>query len=135
MKAWHDHLLKSLAKNGISGQYWMRVSPLRPSINYKQMRLNTNTDQKFAVLATSFNAFTKQLQNLILQSKSLVRISEAIQQINDMYLQIASAAEEQSLVAEEINTNTLNIKELSVQVADAAVKADQALERNDHSKI
>ncbi|MGR5061352.1 methyl-accepting chemotaxis protein [Photobacterium sp. DNB22_13_2] len=60
--------------------------------------------------------------------EALVRISGAIQQINDMNLQIASAAEEQSLVAEEINTNTLNIKELSVQVSDAASGADQALE-------
>ena len=60
--------------------------------------------------------------------EALVRISGAIQQINDMNLQIASAAEEQSLVAEEINTNTLNIKELSVQVSDAAAAADQALE-------
>ncbi|MBC7006319.1 methyl-accepting chemotaxis protein [Photobacterium sp. BZF1] len=59
---------------------------------------------------------------------ALVRISGAIQQINDMNLQIASAAEEQSLVAEEINSNTLNIKELSVQVSDAAAAADQALE-------
>ena len=59
---------------------------------------------------------------------ALVRISGAIQQINDMNLQIASAAEEQSLVAEEINNNTLNIKELSVQVSDAASAADQALE-------
>lgn len=61
--------------------------------------------------------------------EALVRISGAIQQINDMNLQIASAAEEQSLVAEEINSNTLNIKELSVQVSDAAGEADQALEQ------
>jgi methyl-accepting chemotaxis protein len=59
--------------------------------------------------------------------EALARISGAIQQINDMNLQIASAAEEQSLVAEEINTNTLNIKELSVQVADAANGANEAM--------
>ncbi|WP_064604814.1 methyl-accepting chemotaxis protein [Photobacterium sp. J15] len=60
--------------------------------------------------------------------EALQRISSAIQQINDMNLQIASAAEEQSLVAEEINTNTTNIKELSVQVADAANMANEAME-------
>lgn len=59
--------------------------------------------------------------------EALARISGAIQQINDMNLQIASAAEEQSLVAEEINTNTLNIKELSVQVAEAANGANEAM--------
>ncbi|MGF1683641.1 methyl-accepting chemotaxis protein [Photobacterium minamisatsumaniensis] len=58
---------------------------------------------------------------------ALIKISDAIQQINDMNLQIASAAEEQSLVAEEINTNTLNIKELSVEVATAAQGAEEAL--------
>ena len=60
--------------------------------------------------------------------EALARIGSAIQQINDMNLQIASAAEEQSLVAEEINTNTLNIKDLSVQVADAANNANQAMD-------
>ncbi|WP_299020163.1 methyl-accepting chemotaxis protein [uncultured Photobacterium sp.] len=60
--------------------------------------------------------------------EALQRISGAIQQINDMNLQIASAAEEQSLVAEEINTNTTNIKELSVQVAEAANGANEAME-------
>ncbi|MGR2767161.1 methyl-accepting chemotaxis protein [Photobacterium ganghwense] len=59
--------------------------------------------------------------------EALIRISTAIQQINDMNLQIASAAEEQSLVAEEINTNTLNIKELSVQVANAAEDTNKAM--------
>ena len=41
---------------------------------------------------------------------ALDKIREAILQISDMNLQIASAAEEQSLVAEEINNNTIKIK-------------------------
>jgi methyl-accepting chemotaxis protein len=58
---------------------------------------------------------------------ALDKIREAILQISDMNLQIASAAEEQSLVAEEINNNTIRIKDLSVQVSDSAVHANSAM--------
>ncbi len=55
-------------------------------------------------------------------------IRDAIQQISDMNIQIASAAEEQSLVAEEINNNTVKIKDLSTQVSDAADNANIAMQ-------
>jgi len=61
-------------------------------------------------------------------NEALQRIFNAIQQINDMNLQIASAAEEQSLVAEEINANTIKIKELSVQVSEDAEQASSAMQ-------
>lgn len=61
-------------------------------------------------------------------NQSLQRIRDAIQRITDMNMQIASAAEEQSLVAEEINNNTVNIKDLSTQVADEAANANQAMQ-------
>ncbi|PSW05963.1 methyl-accepting chemotaxis protein [Photobacterium lipolyticum] len=60
--------------------------------------------------------------------EALERIRIAIQQISDMNMQIASAAEEQSLVAEEINSNTIKIKDLSEQVADAADGANAAMD-------
>ncbi len=53
-------------------------------------------------------------------NEALQTIRASIQQINDMNMQIASAAEQQSLVAEEINNNTFKIKDLSSQVAEAA---------------
>ncbi|NGZ67640.1 methyl-accepting chemotaxis protein [Vibrio aestuarianus subsp. cardii] len=61
-------------------------------------------------------------------NEALLQIRNAIQQISDMNIQIASAAEEQSLVAEEINNNTVKIKDLSVQVADAADSANIAMQ-------
>jgi methyl-accepting chemotaxis protein len=62
-----------------------------------------------------------------LANNSLQRIRDAIQRISDMNLQIASAAEEQSLVAEEINNNTVNIKDLSTQVAESANRTNEAM--------
>lgn len=59
---------------------------------------------------------------------ALQRIRHAIQQISDMNLQIASAAEQQSLVAEEINNNTVKIKDLSTQVSDSAEEANIAMQ-------
>ncbi|MEL7291978.1 MAG: methyl-accepting chemotaxis protein [Pseudomonadota bacterium] len=59
---------------------------------------------------------------------ALQRIREAIQRISDMNMQIASAAEEQSLVAEEINSNTVKIKDLSTQVADSADNSNIAMQ-------
>ena len=44
---------------------------------------------------------------------ALQRIRDAIQRISDMNMQIASAAEEQTL--QEINSNTVKIKDLSTQ--------------------
>lgn len=53
-----------------------------------------------------------------LADQALGRILDAIRRISDMNLQIASAAEEQSLVSEEINTNTVKIKNLAVTVSE-----------------
>ncbi len=63
-----------------------------------------------------------------LADAALQKIYIAIQQISDMNMQIASAAEEQSLVAEEINNNTVKIKDLSTQVSESAGEANIAMQ-------
>ena len=50
----------------------------------------------------------------------LERIREAIARINDMNLQIATAAEQQSATTEEINRNTTNIRDISQLMAAGA---------------
>ncbi|RPF12573.1 methyl-accepting chemotaxis protein [Vibrio crassostreae] len=51
---------------------------------------------------------------------SLSKITQAITEINDMALQIASAAEEQRAVSEDISRNTQGIKEASDDLAQQA---------------
>ncbi|MFT6985934.1 MAG: methyl-accepting chemotaxis protein [Psychromonas sp.] len=51
---------------------------------------------------------------------TLESIRVAILEINDMNIQIASAAEEQSATSEEINRNTTNIRDISQDVAVVA---------------
>ncbi len=51
---------------------------------------------------------------------SLSTISQAVGRITDMSTQIASASEQQSLAAEEINRNVINISDMSYQTSTGA---------------
>ncbi len=51
---------------------------------------------------------------------SLEAIAEAVARINDMNTQIASAVEEQSVVADEINANVVNIAHIANEAVEAA---------------
>ncbi|WP_126456678.1 methyl-accepting chemotaxis protein [Sulfuriflexus mobilis] len=52
--------------------------------------------------------------------ESLTTITQAISSINDMNTQIASAAEEQSAVAEEINRNIVNISDMATIISNGS---------------
>ncbi|MDR2306033.1 MAG: methyl-accepting chemotaxis protein [Paucimonas sp.] len=61
---------------------------------------------------------------------ALQRIGEAVMVITDMTLQIASAAEEQSAVAEEVNRNVAGIRDVTESLsgqADESARISQAL--------
>ncbi len=57
---------------------------------------------------------------------SLDTITSSITNINDMNMQIASAADEQSSVAEEINKNIISINDVAEESADAASQTSNA---------
>ena len=59
-------------------------------------------------------------------SESLNTITAAITEINDMALQIASAAEEQRAVSEDISRNTQGIKDASDILADQALRSSES---------
>ena len=52
--------------------------------------------------------------------QALDAITNAVAAINEMNVQIASASEEQAVVADEINKNVVNITQISTDTADAA---------------
>ncbi|MDV9031408.1 methyl-accepting chemotaxis protein [Pseudomonas sp. RAC1] len=57
---------------------------------------------------------------------ALESITQAVSVINDMNTQIASAAEQQSAVAEDINRNVTNIGQVASEVAGGADESSQA---------
>jgi methyl-accepting chemotaxis protein len=59
---------------------------------------------------------------------SLESINTAIGRISDMSVQIATAAEEQSAVAEEINRNVVNVSQVAEMTAGASAETHQASE-------
>ncbi|MDD2342266.1 MAG: methyl-accepting chemotaxis protein [Tolumonas sp.] len=60
--------------------------------------------------------------------QSLGTVNHAVTMINDMNLQIATAAEEQHAVTEEISRNLENIQHIVQELSSAAVKSERATE-------
>ncbi|HFE37125.1 MAG TPA: methyl-accepting chemotaxis protein [Gammaproteobacteria bacterium] len=88
------------------------------------------TGSREAVLA--MNSSTEKAQQSVSHAdeagKSLQTISQAVNRITDMNIQIASAAEEQGGVANEINRNINNINEVVQQTAEGSQQISQASE-------
>ncbi len=79
--------------------------------------MNQSREQAHAVVEQATNA-----------GASLTVISEAVKRINDMSTQIASAAEQQSATAEEVNNNISGITLMATETATAAQKTASASE-------
>jgi len=91
-------------------------------------QLQAGAIQAADVMAQSQNLAVETVAKASEADQALLRIKEAITKISDVSLQIASAAEEQSLVAEEINSNTFKIKGLSVQVSERVVESSTEMQ-------
>ena len=97
------------------------VKEIRPVIE----KLQTGTR---AVVDTMRSSHTKAQDNAeqIQQAvRALQEITEAVNVITDMNLQIASAAEEQSAVAEEVNRNVSAIRSVTEKLTDQASESAQ----------
>ncbi len=87
-------------------------------------------------VVSSMHSSHKQAQGSVEQVEQAVtalrRIGDAVTVITDMNLQIASAAEEQSAVAEEINRNVASIRDVTETLAgqaDESAQVSQSLNR------
>ncbi|WP_375753228.1 methyl-accepting chemotaxis protein [Vibrio sp. HN007] len=84
--------------------------------------LQSTATQAVSVMEKCQNLATHSVEETSKAAQSFEDINEAILAINDMSLQIASAAEEQSSVTVEINSNTESINEISGNLLKDASK-------------
>ncbi|EXF45855.1 putative methyl-accepting chemotaxis protein [Pseudomonas sp. BAY1663] len=89
-------------------------------------QLQNGTRDVVAVMEQSQSRTLHSVEQASAAAEALQAITQAVSLINDMNNQIASAAEEQSAVAEDINRNVSNIGEVAQQVAGGAEEASQA---------
>jgi aerotaxis receptor len=83
-------------------------------------RLQAGVDEAVKAMEQGTEQTETSVQCATAAGKALEDITTAIGKISDMNSQIATAAEEQSAVAEEINGNVVSINELGQGTADAA---------------
>ncbi len=104
-----------------------RTQESTSEIKDKIEKLQTGVAAVVHVMDESRGTTKQTVEKALTANDTLKEIRHSIQEITDMNLQIASAAEEQSQVAEEMNKNTANIKDLTVEVAENASQADLAM--------
>lgn len=101
-------------------------------IQTKIAGLQNVTKNAVTVMTDSHNLVETSVDDVNQTAESLQAISDAIRNISDMATQIASAAEEQSLVTSDINENTESVREVSEQLAaDALDAVEKAKELHD----
>ncbi|RJG14594.1 methyl-accepting chemotaxis protein [Pseudomonas cavernicola] len=94
--------------------------------------LQNGTREVVSTMGSSHRQAQSSVSQVELAVTALRRISDAVGVITDMNLQIASAAEEQSSVAEEINRNVASIRDVTESIsvqADESAQVSQSLNR------
>ncbi|WP_371911821.1 methyl-accepting chemotaxis protein [Pseudomonas sp. ok272] len=89
-------------------------------------QLQSAAREAAAVMQQSQARARDSVEQAQLASGALEQITLSVTRINDMNAQIASAAEEQSSVSDEINQNVVNINDVADRVTDSAGQTAQA---------
>ncbi|WP_407691961.1 MULTISPECIES: methyl-accepting chemotaxis protein [Pseudomonas] len=89
-------------------------------------QLQQGTRDVVRVMEDSQGKTDDSVQQAARAAEALESITQAVSVINDMNTQIASAAEEQSAVAEDINRNVINIGQVANEVAGGADESSTA---------
>ena len=92
------------------------------TVSIQQMisNLQSGSDRAASSMQETLNKAQAGASNVVKAGDLLVQIADGIASISDRNIQVASAAEEQSLVSEEINRNVNEINDLVIQVSAAA---------------
>jgi methyl-accepting chemotaxis protein len=89
-------------------------------------RLQQGANRTAAMMEESRNSAQQTLDQASQAGSALAAITQAVSEIRDMNISIASAAEEQQAVSDEIQRNTVSVSELSQQSKDSTVKTEGA---------
>jgi methyl-accepting chemotaxis protein len=103
-----------------------RTQKSTEDINNMIERLQQGANSTVESMQDSLDEVQKSVDTGVQTGKSLEKITTSVIKINDMNLQIASAAEEQSSVAEEINRNVVKINDVAEDNAQRIGKASTA---------
>jgi len=95
-------------------------------------RLQSGTEQAVSVMETSRTHAVSSVQQAVCANEVLEEINNAVQQIADMNLHIATAAEEQSVVTEDINRSVINISGIADETANGAVRTTESSNKVEH---
>ena len=88
--------------------------------------LQTGAHEAVQLMGASSDFSQNGVEQTLKAGDALVSIVNAVSTINDMNIQIASAAEEQGTVAEEINRNVVSISQVASQTTENAEQTDHA---------
>ncbi len=88
--------------------------------------LQSGTKNAVAVMETGRQKASIGVEQTKQASEALAAITRAVSTINEMNIQIASAAEEQSATTEEMNKNIININQLADETANSASQSTKA---------
>jgi len=106
-----------------------RTQESTEEINNMIGKLQSGAKNAVAVMEEGREQARTGVEQASLAGQSLNEITQSVSTINDMNTQIASAAEEQSKVAEEINRNVVNISQVADETADIVSQVtDQSAE-------
>jgi methyl-accepting chemotaxis protein len=92
-------------------------------------RLQDGAQQTTNMMEESRNGVLQTLEQASHAGEALTAITDAVAEIRDMNISIASAAEEQHAVSDEIHRNTVSVSELSQKSKESTVLTEHAGEQ------
>lgn len=107
----------------------IRVSSATDEIHDMINRLQLSADDAVNVMQRGRKQATQSVDDAERTGQALAQIRSAIHQINDMNVQVATASEEQSTVAEDINKNIVSISELAYSTAHESAEIASSSEQ------